>query len=303
MQRSIMWLIIAVLFAVTLMIMMVEGSEQDYDYSKRMREESRRDLPKLIEMLHSENPPMDYEFIVLRISYSEDPRAIEPMMEVLADTMMSITRGSDPYVIAARFLGKMGDKRAIPILKKNLELTRHFLPPTEYAKPHPEWDPALNAEVRLASAAALWQLGELQEALTGFRAVLSTPPDHYRKTLPHLHLTVDCSLTPYQNRPEALDTIYQYFREATRYHSATVKIGAARRLVGVDNDLAFVVAEDVVSSGDEDASTYYAALGVLKTIGGPRVKSLLKSVAENHRDEAVRAAAQAALREMSQEER
>jgi len=289
MDRKVIFCV-AVVLAVALMATRAEGSEQGYDYIKRCRDESRRRLPEYIEWLHSKDPPMPYEFIVLRISWSEDPRAIEPMMEVLADTSIYIARAYDPYVTAAKFLARMGAKQAIPVLKENLTLMRHF--------ERPSW----NNPVHLACAAALFELGELQDALPVFKKLLWMGDSEPSGGVPvNADEAIYTPLDAYRNRPEALDTIYEFFREATKSNVPTVRAGAAERLVGVDNNLALTTAEEVLTH-DRNLLARLKAVDVAKAIGNPQAKRVLEMVVKNDPNELVKQAAQTALQEMSRGE-
>lgn len=129
MRARITWLLMAAaLWAAATAV----AADQEYDHSKKMREEHRRSLPQYIEHLHSpatQASPYYYSQLVLRMANSDDPRAIKPMIEVMSDTMPRLT--ADAQLTAAEFLGRRGVKRAIPVLKQNLKMERRFGPPGE----------------------------------------------------------------------------------------------------------------------------------------------------------------------------
>jgi len=301
----------------------VEGSEQEYDYSKKMQEQHRRNLPEYIRQLHlpsAQKSTYEYEQLVQWIANSRDPRAIPTMIEVMLDTMPRLTGGAK--LIAAEFLGGIGDQRAVPALKANLTMERRFGPPGESARFTPVW----NRAVHLCAAAALFQLGELQAALPVFRSVLAMGDSDPRGIPSNAFQAVGTSIDAYHDRPEALDTIYRYFREATESRNPELRAGAALRLVGIDTELAFRVANEVLAlSEPEDnmhrrigdtrlpaeraaqiaairsyrvMSARVKAVYVLKAIGDARAKELLKTLAHDP-NKSVREAADFALRELA----
>ncbi len=294
-MRRTRWLLAAVLLATALAF--AEGTGRESDYSKGRCEESRRRLPEYIEWLHSKNPPVFPEFIVLWISYSDDPRAVQPMIEVLSDTTSFVSRGFAPYVTAADFLGKMGDKRAIPVLTRNLSLTRRFESSV--------W----NDQVHIECAAALFRLGQLQKALPVFRSVLAMGDRDLDIIPSNAFRVVGTPLDSYRGRAGALDTIYGYLREAATSGNAELRAGAALQLVDVDTDLAFRVATDVLNLRTpervQDPKGWYYILGarraavlVLGAIGDARAKLALKALLTDS-EKSVRVAADHALSELS----
>jgi HEAT repeat protein len=309
------WLVTALLAASSAVT-----AYQEYDHSKKMREEHRRNLPKYIEQLHSpatQASPYYYSQLVLWIADSDDPRAIEPMIEVMSDTILRLT--ADAQLTAAEFLGRMGVKRAIPILKQNLTVKRRFRPP--------RFNQAWNTAVHLGSAAALFQLGELRAALPTFRVVLSMGDSELLDIPSNAFRAVATSIDAYRDRPKDLDTIYRYFREATESKNPELRAGAALRLVGIDAELALKVANEVLALSEPEDSIHrhigdtrlpaeraaqieairsyrimsarVKAVYVLKAIGDARAKELLKTLAHDP-SESVREASDFALRELGQ---
>ena len=297
---------------------------QEYDHSKKMREEHRRNLPQYIEQLHNpatQASPYYYSQLVLWIANSDDPRATKPLIEVLSDTMPRLT--ADAQLTAAEFLGRRGVKRAIPVLKQNLTMVRRFGPPGESARFTPVW----NRAVHVGAAAALFQLGELQAALPVFRSLLAMDGSDPRGIPSNAFKAVGTSIDAYHDRPKDLDTIYRYFREATESKNPELRAGAALRLVGIDTELALKVANEVLALSEPEDSihrhigdtrlpaeraaqieairSYHVmmarvkAVYVLKAIGDTRAKELLKTLAHDP-SESVREASDFALRELGQ---
>ncbi|GEM_PF-2688348 len=311
------WLLLATaLMAATSAV----AADQEYDHSKKMREEHRRNLPKYIEQLHSpatQTSSYYYSQLVLWIANSDDPRATEPMIQVMSDTILRLT--ADAQLTAAEFLGRMGVKRAIPVLKQNLTMKRRFRPP--------RFSVAWNTAVHLGAAAALFQLGELQAALPTFRVVLSMGDNELLDIPSNAFQAVGTSIDAYSDRPKALDTVYRYFREATESRNPELRAGAALRLVGIDTELAFKVASEVLALSEPEDSIHrhigdtrlpaeraaqieairsyrvmmarVKAVYVLKAIGDARARELLKTLAHGP-SKSVREASDFALRELGQ---
>ena len=202
----------------------------------------------------------------------------------------------------------MGDQRALPALKANLTMERRFGPPGESTKFTPVW----NRAVHLEAAAALFQLGELQTALPVLRSVLAMGDSDPWSVPSNAFRVVGTPIDAYASRPRALDTIHQFFREATESRNPELRAGAALRLVGIDSDLAFRVASAVLAlkqpRKEKDMRPWYdisvarrTAVTVLKAIGDTRAKLLLKTLAQD-RDKSVRVAAEFALRDIEQKE-
>ena len=304
--RLLTALLAAALIAATCGIA-AESPEQT-DYSKKMQEQHRRNLPEYIRQLHlpsAQNSPYEYVQLVQWIANSRDPRAIPTMIEVMLDTMPRLTGGAK--LIAAEFLGGIGDQKAIPALKANLTMERRFGSSAESARFTPVW----NRAVHLGAAAALFQLGGLQAALPVFRSVLAMGDSDPRSVRSNAFQAVRTSIDAYSDRPKALDTIYRYFREATVSGNPELRAGAAFRLVGIDSELAFRVASAVLAlkqpKGKDDIYRYHisvarrTAVSVLKAIGDTRAKLLLKTLAQD-KDKSVRVAAECALRDIEQKE-
>jgi hypothetical protein len=284
----------------------VGGSGQEYDHSKIMLQERRRYLLEYIKQLqlpYVQASSYYYEQTVQSIANAHDPRGIPTMIEVMADTSPRLTGRAQ--LVAAAFLGEIRDKRAIPILKTNLTMERRFGPPGESAKYTPYW----NRAVHVGAAAALFQLGELQAALPVFRSVLAMGDSDPRGIPSNAFQVVGTPIDAYVGRPGALDTIYQFFREATVSGNPELRAGAALRLVGVDSELAFSVATEVLglaqSGSKEDTHKWYqistarrGAVRVLGAIGDARAKQSLKALLTDS-DESVREAADYALSELS----
>jgi len=321
MRVRITWLLMAAaLWAAATAV----AADQEYDHSKKMRVEHRRNLPQYIEQLHSpatQASPYYYSQLVLWIANSDDPRATKPLIEVLSDTMPRLT--AHAQLTAAEFLGRRGVKRAIPILKQNLTMERRFGPPGESARFTPVW----NKAVHVGAAAALFQMGELQAALPVFRSLLAMDDSDPRGIPSNAFRVVGTPIDAYANRPGALDTICRYFREAAASKNPELRAGAALRLVGIDTELAFRVANEVLAltepednihrhMGDTrlpdgraaqiEAIRSYRIMGarvkavyVLKAIGDARAKELLKTLVHDQ-SESVREAADFALRELEQ---
>jgi HEAT repeat protein len=183
--------------------------------------------------------------------------------------------------------------------------------------------------VHLGAAAALFQLGELQAALPVFRSVLEMDDSDPRGIPSNAFQVTGTPIGAYANRPRALDTIYRFFREAAASKNPELRAGAALRLVGIDTELAFRVANEVLTlSGPEDSIHHHMgdtrlplghaaqtiamrsdrimgarvkAVYVLKAIGDVRAKVLLKTLAQD-KDKSVRVAAECALRDIEQKE-
>jgi HEAT repeat protein len=283
------------------------AADPEYDHSKKMREEHRRNLPNYIQQLHSpatQASPYYYSQLVLWIANSDDPRATKPLIEVLSDTMPRLT--ADAQLTAAEFLGRRGVKRAIPVLKQNLTMERRFGPPGESARFTPVW----NRAVHVGAAAALFQLGELQAALPVFRSLLAMDDSDPRSIPSNAFRVTGTPIDAYANRPRALDTIYRFFREAAASKNPELRAGAALHLVGVDTELAFEVASEVLRlrqpKREDDIFRWYIvsgarrkAVGVLRAIGDDRARLLLKGLAQDS-EKSVRVAAECALRDIEQ---
>jgi HEAT repeat protein len=318
MRRRTGWLIVAAVVAATSAV----AADKEYDHSKKMREEHRRNLPQYIEQLHSpatQASPYYYSQLVLWIANSDDPRATKPLIEVLSDSMPRLT--ADAQLTAAEFLGRRGVKRAIPILKQNLTMERRFGPPGESARFTPVW----NRAVHVGAAAALFQMGELQAALPVFRSLLTMGDSDSRGIPSNAFRVTGTPIDAYANRPRALDTIYRFFREATVSGNPELRAGAALRLVGIDTELAFKVANEVLALSEPESSIHrhigdtrlpagraaqieairsyrvmsarVTAVYVLKAIGDARTKELLKTLAHDP-SKSVRVASDFALREL-----
>lgn len=309
MQMRAEWLLVAAALLAASSAVALGTPEREYDHSKKMREEHRWNLPQYIKQLHSratQASPYYYSQLVLWIANSDDPRAIPTMIEVMLDTMPRMT--GDAKLIAAEFLGGMGDQRAIPALKANLTMECRFGPPGESARFTPVW----NKAAHLGAAAALFQLGELQTALPVFRSILTMGDSDPRGIPSNAFQVTGTPIDAYASRPGALDTIYQFFRAATESGNPRLRSGAALRLVGIDSDLAFRVASAVLAlkqpRKEKDMRPWYdisvarrTAVTVLKAIGDTRAKLLLKTLAQD-RDKSVRVAAEFALRDIEQKE-
>jgi HEAT repeat protein len=154
-------------------------------------------------------------------------------------------------------------------------------------------------------------LGELQAALPVFRSVMAMGDSDPRGIPSNAFQVVRTPIDAYASRPRALDTIYQFFREAAASKNPELRAGAALRLVGIDTELAFRVASAVLvlkqPERKDDIYRYQVsvarqtAVSVLKAIGDTRAKLLLKTLAQD-RDKSVRVAAECALRDIEPKE-
>ncbi len=306
MRMRTTWLLLTAIVLTSLAAAVAQAAEE-YDYTRKMRQLHRRNLARYIRQLHqpaARNSPFEYEELVLWITNSRDPRAMPILIEVMSDTLTRPT--GDALLLAADFLGSMGCKAAIPVLKENLTLERRFGPP-ERDSGHTA---VLNKAVHVGAAAALFQLGELQVALPVFRSALAMGDSDPRAVPSNAFRVVGTSIDAYRDRPEALDTIYQYFRDATQSGNPELRAGAALRLAGTDTELAFAVASEVLAlqqpKHENDISRWYhisharrKAVSVLKEIGDVRARLLLKGLA-NDSEKSVRVAAECALQDIEQ---
>lgn len=182
-----------------------------------------------------------------------------------------------------------------------------------------------NKAVHVGAAAALFQLGELQAALPVFRSVLAMNDSDPRGIPSNAFRITGTPIDAYANRPRALDTIYRFFREATVSGNPELRAGAALRLVGIDTEMAFRIANEVLALSEPEDSIHrhigdtrlpagraaqikairsyrimsarVKAVYVLKAIGDARASELLKTLAHDP-SESVREAADFALREL-----
>ena len=240
---------------------------------------------------------------MLRISWSEDPRAIDPMLTVLADTAMYAARGSDPHITAADFLGRMRDTTAIPTLRRNLELTRWSKHGGDTAEVLSRWD----WEVRLACAAALWRLGEIQDALRVFRRAVAEVHARLGYIPRNVKAVVSGPVDIYQGRPGAIDSIEAFFASAAISDNMLVDVAAAARLIGVDTELAFAIASKASSRIEPPTKDWHwyvvhnarvSAVSVLGAIGDAGAMQVLERLAHDP-DRGVREAAESALRDIA----
>lgn len=307
MRMRTTWLSITAALLSSMTVVTALAADQEPDLTKKMRESHRRNLPSYIKQLHqpaAQNSTFRYEQLMQWIASSRDPRAIPTMIEMLSDTGARQTR--DALLIAADFLGSMGARSAIPVLKQNLTLERRFAARATGAGN----TLVMNRAVQLGAAAALFQLGDLHAALPVFRSVLALGDSDPGAIPSNAFRAVGTSIDAYRDRPEDLDTIYRYFRKATQSRNPELRAGAALRLVGTDTELAFEVAQEVLGlrqpkSEDDVLRWYYVsdarrkAVSVLRAIGDDRSRLLLKGLAQDS-EESVRVAAGCALREIEQ---
>jgi hypothetical protein len=114
MRMRTTWLPMAAILLASIVVVAAQAAEES-DYTKKMRELHRRNLPKYIKQLHqpqTQNSPFEYEELLQWIANSRDHRAIPTMIEVMSDTLTRPT--GDAQLIAADFLGSMGSEVLFP---------------------------------------------------------------------------------------------------------------------------------------------------------------------------------------------
>jgi len=286
------------------------GGESEFVRATRTR--LLQELPTNIAKLRAElKEKCLSELTVKDVGYTRDPRAVEPLIEVLAadsaDINVFLRRrggGVAQHVFAAQYLGEIGDRRAVPalaaFLERRLEAGDAF-PDTVHLLPHVTGRTLnrIRRDAVLAASLALFKLGELHTALRGLRYITSkvydpvsrmSCPEALPSDVPtHLASAVLLPAAVYDEDQVAMDTIEAYVRDCAHNPNELVRAAAAKQLLGVDESLALATAAAILESGLDDQllpsshSTYpkKLALEVLVKIGGPESETVLRKAASS----------------------
>lgn len=224
------------LFIFSPMVFAQEPKEPDW--IRKRKEENKKRLPELIEQLRKAKTIGDIgERLIWDIGETGDPRIVEPLIEVI-ESDDSIKFSNIHYIHAAKFLGEMKAKKAIPALKSRLLKEK-------------DSNSRYRQSIAVAVAIALYQLGELYTALPVMREFINKEYIEYDNS-PHgnrpykLEDIVAIPLDIYKHDTTATRLIHDLLRDATKNRDEQLKVGAAKQLVTIDKQLAFMTAVEVL---------------------------------------------------------
>lgn len=318
-MRISIWLVTAmVLAALPQGVPAAKGSGES-DFVKATRARLVQELPANVAKLRAELKENRLsEFTVKDVGYTLDPRAVEPLLEVLrAPGELSLNvyvnrrgAGDAHYIFAAEFLGRIGDRRAVPALESLLtermqgDAFPDSMRVSEYVTGR--MFNRLRRDEALEAAIALFRLGELRVALEGLRYIVQKqydPGTRPTNVPTHLWYAVELPLAAYSGNKAAMDTIVSYLRECTRSPNEAVRAAAALQIVEFDRVLAQETAVGVIRAGLDDRllpCSYLThpkrdAIEALLKIGGAQATAVLRKAAASSSSAWLRAEAKIAL--------